>query len=67
MESKYETNQINHELDQYWRNCDDVPAPKGEKLILFTKYGITQVGPTHDAVIAWMPLPGKPLFYPKSS
>ena len=62
MENTLNTDVIEHKMDQYWRNCETHPAPKGTKLILYTKYGITQVGPTHDLVVAWMPLPGKPTF-----
>ena len=67
METSYKTDQINHQLDQYWRDQRTTPAPKGQKLIVFTRYGITQVGPYHQDVIAWMPIPGKPSFHPIES
>jgi len=40
-----------------WIDGDDVPAPRGEKLILLTKYGITTVGNWRDDCVAYIKLP----------
>lgn len=55
-------NVIEHNMDVFWNDCKVTPAPRGESLICYTMYGITQIGPWHEGVIAWMPKPGKPKF-----
>lgn len=56
-------NIINHNLDQYWVDCRVATPPKGVSLICLTRYGITQIGPAHGLVVAWMPKPGKPEWF----
>lgn len=63
MEDRVRNNVIEHDLDEYWIDCNETPCPKGVSLICFTRYGITQIGPWHEGVVAWMPKPGRPIFY----
>ena len=57
---------VSKELARFFKDPAVEPPPKGEKLILLTIYGIIQVGPAHDMVAAWMPLPCKPKFFKES-
>jgi len=41
-----------------WIDGDDVPAPRGTKILILTKYGICVVGCWKDAdSVAWQHLP----------